>query len=240
MKLAYLIRCLNLFALLGVVALMTSCAPATTGLAPTGSLSEQLNEIRSEQQKQALQYQQLQQQLALLQQQLNGEEIISTQIQNNTESPEFTEPQTLTAAPLPESPLTFNLPQDVSAVAASASSYLAAFSDLAAGRWASAEQGFQEFLNMFSDHQYSPNARYWLANAQLSQGKTDLAMSNLRQILVDPRGQTKAPAALVQLAQLYRQQGQDPQADEVIEQLRTRYPESPEAQHFYRSEETNN
>ncbi len=118
--------------------------------------------------------------------------------------------------------------------------YLAAFSNLAAGRLPAAESGFQGFLREFPDHQYSPNARYWLANAQLSQGKTNLAVTNLQQIIVNPNAQAKVPAALMQLAQIYRQEGQPIQADNVLEQLRNRYPESPEAQQFYRSNEPAN
>ncbi len=92
----------------------------------------------------------------------------------------------------------------------------------------------------FPDHQYAPNARYWLANAQLSQGKTNLAINNLQIIITDPNAQNKAPAALKQLVQIYHQQGSQMQADDALEQLRNRYPESPEAQHFYRSEEPTN
>ncbi|MBN1957861.1 MAG: tetratricopeptide repeat protein [Desulfuromonadales bacterium] len=234
-----LFRSLTVCALLGIVMVMVSCAPATTGLAPTGSLVEQLNAIRAEQQQQALQYQQLVQELTALKQQLNGEEMISARIEGGVTQEPTQEPNAVTT-PLPEPPVSFNFPQEVTTVAASASSYLGAFSALAAGQWSAAEQGFEAFLQNYPDHQYSPNARYWLANAQLSQGKTDLAIANLRQVFADPRGQTKAPAALAQLAQLYRRQGLTSQADEVVEQLHIRFPESPEAQHFYRSEETNN
>ena len=218
----------GLIPIFGFVLLLSSCAP-TPGLAPSGALKDQLHEIKQQQQEQATQLQQLQQQIGQLQQQLTGENIISTQIQGNLETP---------GQLLPPSQFTPN--QEVVNIAASASSYLAAFSNLAAGRMPSAETGFQEFLHNFPAHQYSPNARYWLANAQLSQGKTNLAIANLRQIIVDPNAQTKAPAALMQLAQFYRQEGLPIQADDVLEQLRNHYPESPEAQQIYRSNEPNN
>ncbi len=214
--------------LVGFVLLLSSCAP-TPGLAPSGALKDQLHEIKQQQQKQATQLEQLQQQLAQLQQQLTGEDAISAQIQGNLQTPEQLPP-----------PGQFTPNQEVVSIAASASSYLAAFSNLAAGQMSSAETGFQEFLRNFPAHQYSPNARYWLATAQLSQGKTDLAINNLNQIIVDPNAQTKAPAALTQLAQIYRQQGLPIQADNVLEQLRDRYPESPEAQQIYRSNEPTN
>ena len=228
MKQPYSFPITKLIPLFGFVFLLSSCAP-TPGLAPSGALKVQLQEMKQQQQEQATQLQQLQLQLGQLQQQLTGESLISTQIQSNLETP---------GQLLPPSQLSPN--QEAVSIAASASSYLAAFSNLAAAQMPSAEAGFQEFLRDFPAHQYSPNARYWLANAQLSQGKTNLAIDNLRQIVVDPNAQAKAPAALTQLAQIYRQQGLPIQADNVLEQLRNRFPESPEAQQFYRGNEPTN
>jgi tol-pal system protein YbgF len=237
---------LQLTAVLGGMILLSACAPAATGLAPSGALQQQLHDIRGQQTQQAQLVQQLQQQLTQLQQQLAMGEIIPLPPQ---QTPPMTDPAEnpmglVTKAPQQTekivTPIQFNGAQEVSAVAASASSYLAAFSNLAAGRWVAAETGFQTFIDEYSDHQYAPNARYWLANAQLSQGKTDAATSNLRQIIIDPRGQTKAPAAMLQLEQLYRRQKLTLQADEIAEQLRSRYPDSQEAQYLYRNPELKN
>ncbi len=222
--------------LLGFVFLLSSCAP-TPNLAPSGALKTQLYEIKQQQQEQATQLQTLQQQLAQLQQQLIAENIISTQIQGALETSGDMEAPSTPAMIPSEIPTQLTLNHEIVNVAASASSYLAAFSNLAAGRLPEAETGFQEFLLNFPDHQYSPNARYWLANAQSSQGKTNLAMANLQQIITNPNAQIKAPAALKQLAQIYQQMGQPIQADNVLEQLRNRFPESPEAQQIYRSNE---
>jgi len=227
--LRFLRRCM----IVGVaILLLSSCAPAP-GIAPSGALKEQLRTIKQQQQNQALQLQQLQQQLSQLQQQLSG---------GKTQPPgtpqqyaETTDTKGSIIPPQPSSQLAGS--QDAVHIAASASSYLEAFSNLAAGNAVAAEAGFQSFLRDFPDHQYAPNARYWLANAQLSQGKTDLAIANLNQLVADPKAQTKAPAALVQLAKIYRQEGLSIQADNVLEQLRNLYPDSLEAQQFYRSDE---
>ncbi|MFK5926794.1 MAG: tol-pal system protein YbgF [Desulfuromusa sp.] len=229
----------KLIPLFGLMFLMSSCAPAPN-LAPSGALKTQLREIKQQQQEQASQLQQVQQQLAQLQQQLTAENIISAQIQTNLVTPGQLLPPTAPSLIAPETSTQLPYNQEAVNIAASASSYLAAFSNLAAGRLPAAESGFQGFLREFPDHQYSPNARYWLANAQLSQGKTNLAVTNLQQIIANPNAQAKAPAALMQLAQIYRQEGQPIQADNVLEQLRNRYPESPEAQQFYRSNEPTN
>lgn len=236
MKHPHLFLVTRLIPLLGLVFLLSSCAP-TPSLVPPGAMKTQLYEIKQQQQQQANQLQQLQQNLNQLQQQLIAENIIPQQTQGPLEVPGILEPPTAPVVIPPEVPSQFTLNQEVVNVAASASSYLAAFSDLAAGHLPAAETGFQDFLSDFPVHQYSPNARYWLASAQLSQGKNNLAIANLQQIIVDQNSQIKAPAALMQLAQIYRQEGLQIQADNVLEQLRDRYPESPEAQQIYRSTE---
>lgn len=237
---------LQLTAALGGILLLSACAPAATGLAPSGALQQQLHDMRTQQTQQAQLVQQLQQQLTQLQQQLATGETILHPSQSTSSLIDTTAPSEglTTIEPQPADPIVAPIQihgaQEVSTVAASASSYLAAFSNLAAGRWVAAETGFQAFIDEYSDHQYAPNARYWLANAQLSQGKTDAATSNLRQIIIDPRGQSKAPAAMLQLEQLYRRQRMTLQADEIAEQLRSRYPDSQEAQYLYRSPELKN
>jgi tol-pal system protein YbgF len=226
----------------GLILTLAACAPASTGLAPSGAMQQQLSMIREQQQDQSRLVQQLQEQLTQMQQQLSSAGII-TMPQPTLEIPDaVTTPEVATIIPprQPEQlPQYLSGAQEVSVVAASASSYLAAFSDLAAGRWSLAESGFQKFLDNFKDHQYTANARYWLANAQLSQGKTDTATINLQQIITDPRGQAKAPAAMLQLEQLYRSQGWTKQADKLAEQLRTHYPDSQEAQYLYQNSEPN-
>lgn len=211
--------------------LLSACAPpAVSG--PSTALKEQLQLILQQQRQQAGQIQALQQQLTQVQQQVTGETQVSEKIEAQL-APSKAEEQPGPAT-APVIPATAS--QEITALTASASSYLAAFTDLASGRYAAAETGFQNFLKKFPDHQYTANARFWLANAQSAQGKLQLAADNLRQLLSDPKGRAKAPAALLKLAEIYRQQGQDTQADKTIEQLRSTYPDSPEAQHFDRSE----
>ena len=207
--------------------LLGACAPAP-GVGPSTALKEQLQLILQQQRQQAEQLTVLQQQLAQIQQRADGGAPINETIAIQPEPPR---PEPAPRMVIPESAT-----QEINALTASAASYLAAFSDLASGRYVSAETGFQNFLNQFPEHQYSTNARFWLANAQKAQGKLEPAATNLRQILADPGGNAKTPAVLLKLAQIYRQQGQEMQADETMEQLRGSYPDSPEAQHFNRSE----
>ena len=214
--------------------LQTSCTPAPS-VAPSYALKQQLQQLKQQQQEQAQQLQQLQQQLASLQQQpgsvpppaatgLNGQHDAAS-----TELPSSQPAHTPIMTPPPGA-------GEASEVAASASTYLSAFSNLAMGRYAVAESGFAAFLSSYPDHQYAPNARFWLANAQTAQNKTALAVANLKQIVASPQGQDKAPAAMLQLIRIYRQTGLTRQAEETIEQLRTSYPDSPEAQQFIQSD----
>ena len=219
---------------LAAALLQASCTPAPSG-APSYALKQQLQQLKQQQQEQAQQLQQLQQQLASLQLQpamvppsantgLNAQQPAATPALPGSQA---AQPSLITVAPGTS---------EASEVAASASTYLSAFSNLAMGRYAEAESGFAAFLSSYPDHQYASNARFWLANAQAAENKTALAVANLKQIVASPQGQDKAPAAMLQLIRIYRQTGLTGQAETTIEQLRTSYPDSPEAQQFIQSD----
>jgi tol-pal system protein YbgF len=126
---------------------------------------------------------------------------------------------------------------EVETLVEAAGSYLEAFSALAMGRYEQAQDGFNSFLNNFVEHRYAPNARYWLAEAEIALGLTQQAEDNLLMIINDPASERKAPEALSRLAQLYEQQNLTEQVEDILHQLRTRFPESREAQHFNRSDQ---
>jgi tol-pal system protein YbgF len=186
--------------------LLSSCAPAPQTTADPASAPvvapNQFATIQQQQQIHAEQLHELQQQLMEVQQPLEKGAVTLEELQAE-----------------PESPYT----------SASATIYLTAFSDLACGRMEDAEQGFSAFLFDNPEHQYAANARYWLANAQIALNETDAAIINLNLIINNPSATHKAPAALAQLARIYRQQGDEPQAGQLIKQLRSRYPDSSEA-----------
>ncbi|MBW6508396.1 MAG: tetratricopeptide repeat protein [Desulfuromonadales bacterium] len=215
-------------ALILPVALLSSCAPTPTG-APSVALSEQLQQIRQQQQQQSEQLQLLTRQMVLLQQVIGIEEITLSEPDPVKALIFAATPPADDSTPLPRTTTQIEINPAVNA-------YLDAFSHLASGRPDSAERGFELFLREFPDHQHSANALYWLAQAQSTQGKNDLATTTLRQIITDPRAQFKAPAALMQLAAIYRQQGLNHQADDIVDQLRINYPNSPEAQLLIRND----
>ena len=211
-----------------LITLLSSCAPTPTG-APSVALSEQLQQIRQQQQQQSEQLQLLTRQLVLLQQVMGIEEMQLSETDPVEALIFAATPPAHAPVPMPRTAPPIELNPAVRG-------YLDAFSHLASGRPDSAERGFEQFLREFPDHQHSANARYWLAQAQSTLGKNELATTTLRQIITDPRSQFKAPAALMQLAAIYRQQGLNHQADNIVEQLRTNYPNSPEAQLLIRND----
>ncbi|MCK4503296.1 MAG: tetratricopeptide repeat protein [Desulfuromonadales bacterium] len=218
--------------LLGLVFLLGACVQ-TTAQVPSRVANTNLQKLQQQQQLHTTQIESLQRQVKQLQQQLIDKNIISAQ--NHENSTKLSRPTNTKPAELA---INYSYEQNEAAgIAASAASYLAAFSHLAASRPVAAEAGFETFLSNFPNHLYAPNARYWLASAQLSQGHSKRAKANLQQLATNPRAKAKVPAALLLLAQIYRQEGLSIQADNVLEQLRNHYPESQEAQQFYRSTE---
>lgn len=200
--------------LLFLTAVLSSCAP-TPGGAPSPALREQLQQLKTQQQQHDEQLRIMQQQLSQIEKALGIEPTVESTVPAHF--PEGTVPQpSYTQRPEFQTPET--------------TAYLTAFNHLAGARYAAAEAGFASFLNQYPNHQQAPDARFRLADAQISQGKYDLAASHLRQIITDPNAQSRTPAAMLQLVQLYRQQGRTAESQAMLQQLRERYPTSPEAQ----------
>jgi len=114
--------------------------------------------------------------------------------------------------------------------------YKMAFSALTNLRYADAESLFEHFLRTYRHHPQSPNARYWLANAQASLGKNDLAAANLRQVIVAPGAESKKPVAMLLLSQIYRRQGFDDKADELLTQRSNNYPAGQETPQLFHTD----
>lgn len=222
------IPALQSICLVAALILLSSCAP-TPAIAPSAALKDELQQIRQQQQEQSEQLQVLTRQMTLFQKLFGIEEI----------RPAETDPlEALIFETAKTADEDIHMPREIPRIelGPEVTSYLAAFSRLAGGRPEAAEGDFERFLREFPDHQHAPSARFWLAHTQTAQGKTDLAVSNLRRIIIDPQAQFKAPAAMMQLAIIYRQQGLNHQADDIVEQLRISYPDSPEAQQLLRDD----
>jgi tol-pal system protein YbgF len=106
--------------------------------------------------------------------------------------------------------------------------YRQAFFAFAETRYPEAVQGFQQFLDTWPDSPQRPSARYWLGRAQAGMGQPEQALVTFEQLILDAPQSSRAPAALVQMASLYRQMKQPGRAEQVLTILRARYPDSPE------------
>jgi len=108
--------------------------------------------------------------------------------------------------------------------------YLQAFSQLTTGRYPAAESKFERFMQTYPDNRFAGNALFWLAECRLAQRQLTAAADTFRQVPEDYPTATKAPEALLKLAQVYRQLGRKDQAARALSLLKQQYPQSSAAE----------
>ncbi|MDT8419275.1 MAG: tetratricopeptide repeat protein [Desulfuromonadales bacterium] len=208
---------------------LAACAPPST---TDPALDSKLTRLQQQQQQQQQVLVQLQQQLEQLQQQLTLQPPVAAITETVKPPPE----PTTTDEQKPESRLLAGA-GEITVMTEAAGLYLEAFSALTMGRYEQAGNSFSDFLARYADHRYVNNARYWLAETEIARGLQQQALNNLL-LVANDSGQTgKAPAALARLAEIYQQQNMQQQAETILHQLRTRFPQSREAQLFNRSDQ---
>lgn len=208
-------RASSLILLLAVVLLQAGgCAPPPA----SGDLQRKIDDLLQIQQQQAQKLTELQQQLADMQTQTTEEF-----------SPQPTEPK-LTVTEQPEEPLMAfpTAAAEIAEMSEAASLYLESFAAIATGRMAEAEKGFRSFVDRYPVHEYTGNARYWMAEALFALQKQKYAETILLEIIDNPDQANKAPAALARLVRYYRETGAQKNAEAMMQLLSTRYPDSPE------------
>lgn len=104
--------------------------------------------------------------------------------------------------------------------------YLQAFGDYASGRYQSAVHGFESFLQRFPNNSYASNAQFWLGDCYFNQQQYSLAIQEFNRVISDYQGAAKAPDALYKIAVAHLQLGQSDDARNVVELLNQRYPNS--------------
>jgi len=171
---------------------------------PNVAHKTELARLRQEQSQMAQELQKLREQLASLQ---------------STPAPE---------APAPPTPGVAQVPADAAAV------YREAFLNLIEDRFTEAVDGFSRFLTAYPDSPQRVGARYWLGHALAGAGRTEEAIATFQQLLQEAPESSRAPAALVHMAALYRRLNQPEQAEQALALLRSRYPDSPELRRIER------
>ena len=104
--------------------------------------------------------------------------------------------------------------------------YLQAFGDYASGRYQSAIQGFETFLQRFPNNSYASNAQFWLADCYFNQQQYLVAIREFERVLNEYTGAPKNPDALYKIAVAHLQLGATEEARRAIDTLNQRYPKS--------------
>jgi TolA-binding protein len=107
-----------------------------------------------------------------------------------------------------------------------AARYYAASALAALGRFAEAEQRYQEVADKGGDSIYNRTARLGLADAQAAQGKFDNAITIYRELSADTRGQIPVDGVLMALGRTYLQAGRKDEAARAFSRIVDEFPQS--------------
>ena len=107
--------------------------------------------------------------------------------------------------------------------------YQAAYSDIAAGRYALARESFQTYLKNYPDTEVADNAQYWIGESYYGQGDFPNAIIEFQKVLDNyPKGD-KVPAAMFKLGLSQSRLKQTEESQKTYRALIQKYPKSPEA-----------
>jgi tol-pal system protein YbgF len=213
--------------------LLSGCAGGLPTRPVQNRPSPELKQLRLDQQSLSERVQRLQDNLVLLEARLRDQQKTLEQLQSarapekGTSAGQIAPP----VAPEPSRPaVTTEAPQP-----SATQTYLQAFADYAAARYADATEGFNLFLENFPDNDYAGNARYWLAECYLAQNRYERAAEEFRRAAeLYPRN-SKAPAALLKLAEVQEKLDEKGEAEQTLRLLRARYPQSDAAQKSFQA-----
>lgn len=104
--------------------------------------------------------------------------------------------------------------------------YLAAFDLLQQGRTQEAVVAFQRFLERYPSGQYAGNARYWLGEAHYVNKNYPQSLTEFNTLLEQHPDSPKISGALLKIGYIHYESRNYPEARKVLEQVKTRYPES--------------
>jgi len=202
-----------------ILLVLASCAPQPTRL-QSGNPTQDMRHLLAMFNRQEQELQNVSRQLAELQNQQQQQAQEIEQLQRGTLTAEGASP----SASLPRtSETTTVLGQDNSSPT---EVYLQAFGDYASGRYQSAVQGFETFLQNFPNNSYASNAQFWLADCYFNQQQYLVAIREFERVLNEYSGAPKNPDALYKIAIAQLQLGATDEARQTIDTLNQRYPKS--------------
>lgn len=204
---------------------LTACVPArtTANLAP---IDRELDRIRQDQQQLAQQVEQNRNNLLLIEAKVRDQQTLINDLNRELATKKVTPSREITTSTRPFiAPATSQTAID-NQNASPTEIYLQAFSDYAAGRFEQAIQGFETFLRLHAGSDYAGNAQYWLGECYYSQQQYARAVEEFQRTVERyPQG-SKTPDALLKMASALTQLGQPGQAQDALQVLRSRYPDS--------------
>jgi TolA-binding protein len=107
-----------------------------------------------------------------------------------------------------------------------AARYYAASALASLGRFAEAEQRYQEVADKAGSRIYARTARLGLADAQAAQGKYDSAITIYRELSTDTNSQIPVDGVLMALARTYVQAGRHEEATRAFSRIVDEFPQS--------------
>ena len=202
-----------------LLGLLASCAPPPT-TKQSGNLTQNMRHLLTMLDKQGQELQSVSRQLAELQDQQQEQAREIDQLRRGSLTPAGT----YQPGSLPRTPDTTTVQgQDDGSPTAV---YLQAFGDYASGRYQSAVQGFETFLQRFPNNSYASNAQFWLADSYFNQQQYLVAIREFERVLSEYSGAPKSPDALYKIAIAQLQLGASDEARQAIDTLNQRYPKS--------------
>ncbi len=207
---------------------LTACVPAHT-TADLSSVDRELARIRQDQQQLTQQVEKNRNNLLLIEAKVRDQQVLISDLRRDLATKKVTPNRDIaTSSRTGIAPATAPTATDAQN-ASPTEIYLQAFSDYAAGRFERAIQGFETFLRLHASSDYAGNAQYWLGECYYSQQQYARAIEEFQRTVERyPQG-SKTPDALLKMASALNQLGQPGRAEEALQVLRSRYPDSPAA-----------
>ncbi len=213
---------LSILALLALA--LSGCIPPQYGAA-SPSLRQELASLKTSQQSLAEQVEQTRASLALIEARVQDQQFLIQELRQELVAKKGTLRREIAPRSAPSSQQ--GTPSSRSGEERSPTEiYLKAFSDYASGRFEPAIEGFETFLRLYPGNNYASNAQYWLG--ECFYGQKDYARAyNAFQKMADtyPRG-TKTPEALLKMSTTATRLNQPERAEQALQVLRSRYPDS--------------
>ncbi len=103
-------------------------------------------------------------------------------------------------------------------------SYRKAYETLQAGHYDAAVDAFSEFLQRYPGGEYADNAYYWLGEAYYVKRDFNAARQAFRQVVDKFQNSPKVPDAMLKLAYIDLELGQDKKAREALQEIVRRFP----------------